>query len=62
MKEFSAELLSAVYFLVFYGTILIPAFIIVTYIIGKDKDKRFSPKQIIALAIAIIPFLFFLLK
>ena len=62
MEEFSGELLSFVFSIVFYGTTLIPAFIVGTYIIGRDKDKRFSIKQIIALIIALIPFLFFITK
>ena len=62
MKEFSAEVLSTVFNIVFYGIVLLPAFVVVTYIIGREKEKRFTPKQIIALAIALIPFLFFILR
>lgn len=60
MEEFSGELLSVVFSIVFYGITLIPAFIVGTYIIGKDKEERFSVKQIVAFAIALIPFLFFM--
>tara|TARA_R110002050_G_scaffold20348_1_gene57682 strand:+ start:73018 stop:73206 length:189 start_codon:yes stop_codon:yes gene_type:complete len=59
MEKFSAELLSIVFSTVFYAITLIPAFVVGTYIVGREKEKRFSAKQIIAFAIALIPFLFF---
>jgi hypothetical protein len=62
MEEFSSGLLNLVYTLFFYGMTLIPAFVVGTYIIGRDKDKRFSFKQIIALVVALIPFLFFMMN
>ena len=62
MEEFSSGLLNLVYTLFFYGMTLIPAFVVGTYIIGRDKDKRFSFKQIIAFVVALIPFLFFMMN
>jgi len=60
--EWTGDFLSAVVLMVFYAITLIPAFIVATYIVGREKDKRFSTKQLIALAIALMPFMFFLLK
>lgn len=60
--EFTGDILSAIATLVFYGITLIPAFVVGTYIIGREKEKRFSTKQVIALSVAFIPFLLFILK
>jgi len=62
MEEFSGELLSTVFSMVFYGITLIPAFVVGTYIVGREKEDRFSVKQIVAFAIAMIPFLFFMMN
>ena len=62
MEEFSSVLLSTVFLVVFYGITLIPAFVVGTYILGREKENRFSGKQIIAFAIAMIPFLYFFLR
>ena len=60
--EWTGDFLSAMVTMVFYAITLIPAFIVATYIVGRDKEKRFSFKQIIALGLALLPFLFFALK
>ena len=62
MEEFSGELLSFVFTIVFHGITLIPAFIVATYIVGREKEDRFSVKQIVGFAIALLPFLFFMMN
>jgi len=60
--EWTGDFLSAIATMVFYALTLIPAFIVGTYIVGREKEKRFSFKQVMALGLALIPFLFFVLK
>ena len=60
--EWTGDMLSAIVTMVFYAITLIPAFIVATYIVGREKEDRFSFKQIVALGLALIPFLFFVMK
>ena len=60
--EYVGDFLSAIGSLVFYAITLVPAFIVATYIVGREKDKRFTTKQLILLGIALMPFMLFVLK